>query len=336
MSVESRPNGTAGARLAARGKERTREKLTYWAYRAAERALGALPRGLVTSGAVAVSNGAYDLSGAKGAIVRANMAQALGLPADDPRVSRAARHAFQNFGRYLAEVMRLPAMSVEEAQGRVTFHGFEQLAAARGTEGKGVLVCSVHVGAMDLLAPAVVAEGEKMSAVADDTTYGRLYEHLAAVRGAFGVEIIGWRNLRRLFKVLDSGGNLVLFCDGAYRAGDVPVEFLGAPTTFPAGPAVLSARTGAAILPVGARRSGDDHIEVWGYPVIRAANDEPAEIYRTTQALADALGEVIGGDPGQWYMFRPVWPQTDVERAAAAAALARARAGEDWAAPAKP
>jgi lauroyl/myristoyl acyltransferase len=336
MSVESRSNGAGAGRLAARGGERTREKLAYWAYRAAEQTLGALPAGLVVSSAAAISNGAYDVSGTKGAVVRANMAQALGLPGDDPRVRHAARRAFQNFGRYLAEVMRLPATTPSDARARVTFHGWEQLAAARGTEGKGVLICGVHVGAMDLLAPAVMAEGEPFSAVADDTTYPRLYEHLAAVRAAFGVEVIGWRNLRRLYKVLGGGGNLVLFCDGAYRAGDVPVEFLGAPTTFPAGPAVLSARTGAAILPIGARRTDDDRLEAWGYPVIHAANDEPAEIYRTTQALADALGEVIGGDPGQWYMFRPVWPQTDAERAAAATALARARAGEDWAAPANP
>ena len=34
MSAESRSNGAGAGRLAARGEERTREKLTYWAYRA--------------------------------------------------------------------------------------------------------------------------------------------------------------------------------------------------------------------------------------------------------------------------------------------------------------
>jgi KDO2-lipid IV(A) lauroyltransferase len=215
----------------------------------------------------------------------------------------------------------------------VTFHGWEDLAAARGTDGKGVLICCVHVGAMDVIAPAMLAEGEKLAAIGDDTTYGRLYDHLAAVRARHGVDVIGWRNLRRLYRVLANGGNLVLLVDGAYRPGDVPVEFLGAPTTLPAGPALLSARTGAAILPVGARRTDEDGLEAWGFPVIRATSSEPAEVYRATQALADALGKVIAADPGQWYMFRPVWPQTDAERAAAAAALARARAGEDWSAP---
>jgi KDO2-lipid IV(A) lauroyltransferase len=315
---------------AARQGERGRERLTYWAYRAAETVLSTLPRGVVMPSAVALSNGAYDVAGPKGAIVRANMAQALGLPVDDPRVKRAARQAFRNFGRYMVEVMRLGVLDPAEARARVTFRGWEDLAAAQGTEGKGVLLCCVHVGAMDVIAPAMLVEGEKLSAIGDDTTYGRLYDHLAAVRARHGVDVIGWRNLRRLYKVLSEGGNLVLLVDGAYRAGDVPVEFLGAPTTLPAGPALLSARTGAAILPVGARRTDDDRLEAWGFPVIRATGSEPAEVYRATQALADALGEVIRADPGQWYMFRPVWPQTDADRAAAEAALARARAGEDW------
>lgn len=334
MAVERAVTGSPRQRAARQG-ERGRERLTYWAYRAAEAALSALPRGVVIPGAVAVSNGAYDLAGPKGAVVRANMAQALGLPADDPRVSRAARRAFQNFGRYMVEVMRLPVLDPAEARKRVTFRGWEDLAAARGTDGKGVLLCCVHVGAMDVIAPAMLVEGETLSAIGDDTTYGRLYDHLAEVRGRFGVDVIGWRNLRRLYRVLADGGNLVLLVDGPYRPGDVPVELLGAATTLPPGPALLSARTGAAILPVGARRTDDDGLEAWGFPVIRATSTEPAEVYRATQALADALGKVIATDPGQWYMFRPVWPQTDGDRAAAAAALERARAGEDWTAPSR-
>jgi KDO2-lipid IV(A) lauroyltransferase len=333
VEAVERPVTGSPRQHAARQGERGRERLTYWAYRAAEAALSALPRGVVMPAAVAVSNGLYDLSGAKGDVVRANMAQALGLPADDPRVARAARRAFQNYGRYMAEVMRLPVLDPVEARGRVTFRGWEDLGAAQGTEGKGLLICAVHVGALDPLAPAMMVEGEPLAAIGDDTTYGRLYDHLAAVRGRFGVNVIGWRNLRRLYRVLADGGNLVLLVDGPYRSGDVPVELLGAPTTLPAGPALLSARTGAAILPIGVRRTDDDRLEAWAHPVIRATSAEPAEVFRATQALADALGQVIAADPGQWYMFRPVWPQTDADRAAAAAALERARAGEDWSAP---
>ena len=67
-----------------------------------------------------------------------------------------------------------------------------------------------------------------------------------------------------------------------------------------------------------------------GLPLVHCESTEPAEIQRATQAIADALAGVIAEDPGQWYLFRPVWPTTDADRARARAALAAARNGEDW------
>jgi KDO2-lipid IV(A) lauroyltransferase len=110
----------------------------------------------------------------------------------------------------------------------------------------------------------------------------------------------------------------------------VPVEFLGEATTFPAGPATLSARSGAPMLPVAALRTADDRFYAAGLPLVWAASDEPAELHRATQQLADELGSVIAADPGQWYMFRSVWPQTDADRSRARTALEVARRGEDW------
>jgi KDO2-lipid IV(A) lauroyltransferase len=166
--------------------------------------------------------------------------------------------------------------------------------------------------------------------VADDTTYGRLYEHLKAIRDRQGLRLIGWRNLRALFRVLREGGNLVLFCDVGFRRGDVPVEFLGEATTFPPGPAALAARSGAPMMPVACRRTAQQRFRARGLPLVRPEGDGPTQIHSATQRLADRLAEVIAQDPGQWYMFRPVWPQTDDDRAFARSALAAARAGEDW------
>jgi lauroyl/myristoyl acyltransferase len=310
--------------------ERRREVFAYWAYRAAERVINTLPRRLVLPIAAAAGNVAYDLSGAKQRLVHENVARPLGLQPEDPRVRHAARRSFRNYAKYLADVMRLAGRKPEEIGELVTLVNYEALTHAQKA-GKGVLLCTVHVGGMDLIAPALHRLGEELHVVADDTTYGRLYQHLKAVRAPHGLTLIGWRNLRALFKALRGGENLVLFCDGGYRAGDVPVEFLGEPTTFPTGPATLSARSGAPILPVTCSRTRGDRFRAAALPLVEAASDEPFEIYRATQALADELGGVIAADPGQWYMFRPIWPQTDADRARARAALDAARRGEDWA-----
>lgn len=312
--------------------ERRREQLTYWAYRLGERVINLLPRWLVLPLAAAAGNAAHDLTGDKRSVVRGNVAHVLHLPEDHPRVRRAARRAFRNYAKYLVDVMRLDTLTADQVHELVHIDNLELLDEARTGE-RGVLLCTVHVGGMDLIAPALYRFGHEMHVVADDTTYGRLYEHLKSIRARHGLTLIGWRSLRGLFKALKAGSNLVLFCDGGYRDGDVPVEFLGEPTTFPAGPAALSARSGAPMLPVACSRLGNDRFRTRGLPLITAANDSPAETYRATQALADALGSVIAEDPGQWYMFRPVWPQTDADRARARAALEAARRGEDWTKP---
>jgi phosphatidylinositol dimannoside acyltransferase len=322
--VERQPRAAAG--------ERRREALTYWAYVLGERVINFLPRWLVLPLAAAAGNAAHDLTGDKRSVVRANVAHALHLPADHSRVRRAARRAFRNYAKYLVDVMRLSTLTADEVAKLVAIDNLELLEEARAGD-RGVLLCTVHVGGMDLIAPALHRFGHEMHVVADDTTYGRLYEHLRAIRARHGLTLIGWRSLRGLFRALKAGSNLVLFCDGGYRDGDVPVEFLGEPTTFPAGPAALSARSGAPMLPVACSRLANDRFRTRGLPLITAANDSPAETYRATQALADALGSVIAEDPGQWYMFRPVWPGTDAERERASAALEAARRGEDWTKP---
>jgi KDO2-lipid IV(A) lauroyltransferase len=330
-SISSPEGAAAGpARFSLRlSGERRRELLTYWAYRAAELVINALPRGVVLSVSAAAGNVAYDLAGAKQRIVRENLARPMGLPADHRRVRRAARRAFRNYARYLVDVMRLSGHPAEEIGRLVGIENIDSLRAAR-EPGKGVLLCTVHVGGMDLIAPGLLQHGEELHVVADDTTYGRLYDHLKEVRSGHGLTLIGWKNLRGLFRSLKAGHNLVLFCDGGYRAGDVPVEFLGEPTTFPAGPATLSAKSGAPMLPVACQRIAGDRFTASGLPLVQAAGTDPGEIFRATQEVADALGTVIAADPGQWYMFRPIWPETEAERAQARAALDAARRGEDW------
>jgi KDO2-lipid IV(A) lauroyltransferase len=329
MPASSPVNVTAAARGGSAPVERTRERLAFWGYRAAEATISALPRGAVLPVSAAAGNAAFDFAGDKRGIVRDNLAHAMGLPADEPRVHRAARRAFRNYARYLADVMRLAGEEPEDVGALVDIANIEILWEAQEAK-RGVLLCTVHVGGMDLIAPALKTYDQALHVIADDTTYGRLYDHLKAVRAKHGLTLIGWRNLRALIRALRAGENLVLFCDGGYRPGDVPVEFLGEATTFPAGPATLSARSGAPMLPVACQRTRGDRFAARGLPLIRAASDEPAEIHRATQALADELGTVIAADPGQWYMFRPVWPQTDEARERARRALEIARRGEDW------
>ena len=311
--------------------ERRRELLAYWAYRAGEAVLNRLPRGLLMPLSDAAGAGAFLVAREKRLLSQANLSRPMRLPVEHPRVRRAALGAFRNYAKYLVDVMRLSGIRDRDVDEMVQVDESEigALRSARA-EGRGVIMCCVHFGGMDMIGPALKQRGERIHVVADDTAYGRLFEHLRAIRERHAIHLIPWKNLRGLFRTLREGENLVLFCDWGYRRGDVPVEIFGEPTTFPAGPATLSAKSGAPLLPTHVERTPDDRFVARALPVVRAAGTDPAEIYRATQQLADELATVIASNPRQWYLFRHLWPQTDAERAAAARALDAARSGSDW------
>jgi phosphatidylinositol dimannoside acyltransferase len=329
MSASERLDAPIASSTTPPPRERTVERLTFWLYRGGERIIGALPRRLTMPAAAAVGGLAYRVAGPKRRLIAENLSRPMRLPPDHPSVRRAARRAFGNYAKYLVDMMRIGDLSEEVSRRLVSIENLEILDEARA-EGKGVILCTAHIGGMDMIGAGLKLAGESLHVVADDTTYGRLYDHLAEARARQSIFVIGWRNLRGMFRVLRENQNLVLFCDGGYRRGDVPVELCGEPTTLPIGPATLAAKTGAPLLAVACRRTDDDRFVTRGLPLIHCASTDPIEIQRATQAVADALTTVISEDPGQWYMFRPVWPRTDADRRRAATALAAARRGEDW------
>ena len=64
-------------------------------------------------------------------------------------------------------------------------------------------------------------------------------------------------------------------------------------TTLPAGPATLAARTRALIVPVVARRRADGSYDPFMYEPIEVADTTAAAIGRATQAVAEALEDMI-------------------------------------------
>ena len=120
------------------------------------------------------------------------------------------------------------------------------------------------------------------------------------------------------FKALREGGIVGLVVDWGYRAEDVPVKLFGEWATLPAGPVMLAARTNAPIVPVVCRRMPDGFYEARHYEPIEVANASPAETLRVTRLIATVVEDMIATAPDQWYSFKPIWPDTDVERQALA------------------
>ncbi len=249
--------------------------------------------------------------------VNANFGHVLGLPPDEPEVRRLALAAYGNYARYLVELMRLPRLDHDEAVEMLDQAGVETFEAIR-RESEGLILVVAHVGNNEAVAVGLASKGWPVSAVADDSSFPELFDHLRRQREAWGVRLIPWRNLREVYGVLRRKEMLALLVDWGYRADGIPVRLFGTWTTLPAGPAVLAARTGATILPIVIRRQDAWRFFVSHDEPIRVTSNGPTELARATQAIADALERNIAAAPEQWYSFKPMWPESAEERAALA------------------
>jgi len=308
---------------------RTSEKATVLAYRATSWALGHLPERPVVAIAQCVFLAGYAAWPAKHRAILANAGHVLGLPASDARVGRLARATYRAYARYVVGLMRLPALPPDvparlvDAGGDRGLDSFRRLHERLRDEGRAMIVVTLHIGSMETLAAAMASHGFPAYGVADDSAFPELYDLLAEQRRRWGVEVIAWRNLREIHRVLRAQGILALLVDWGYRSDGIPVRFFGAWTTLPAGPAVLAAKTRAAIVPVVNRRGPDGRYHAEHGEPIEVDGGSPRDIQAATQAVADALEAAIAIAPEQWYCFKPVWPETDAE----AEGLARRAAG---------
>ena len=221
--------------------------------------------------------------------------------------------------------MRLPNMAadqptrlLEHADGDHGGDSFVALFEQLRSEGRGLIAVSGHLGSIDVLAGAFALRGLPTYGLADDSAYPELFEEMNAQRRRWGIEVIPWRNLRKVFSALREPAILGLVVDWGYRADGIPVRLFGEWTTLPAGPAMLAARTKAAIVPVICRRLADGKYEARHYDPIEVADSSDTAMQRATQKIADALEDMISIAPEQWYSFKPIWPETQAEKQALA------------------
>ena len=299
---------------------RARERSAVRGYRAAAAAISRVPTKVSLPIGRALFVSSYFAWPKKRRIILSNASHVLGLPASDRRVRHLARRIYATYAQFIIELMRLPSLPADEparlmlAGGENGPDSFVALFERLRAEGRGLIAVSAHIGSIDLLAGAIALRGLPTYGLADDSAYPELFEEMNSQRRRWGIEIIPWRNLRRVFHALREPAILGLVVDWGYRSDGIPVQLFGEWTALPAGPAMLAAKTGAAIVPVVCRRLDDGHYEARHYAPIEVSDASPTEMQRATQAIADAIEDMISAAPEQWYSFKPVWPETQAEK----------------------
>ena len=222
------------------------------------------------------------------------------------------RRAFLHYAEYWMEGARLPAVSAEVIDARMTVEsGFEHLVAGMAA-GKGVVMALPHLGRWEWGGAWLNLHGYPMTAVAELVEPPQLFDWFVAQRQAMGLTIVplGPEAGGVVLRTLRNGGLVGLLCDRDLVGNGVEVEFFGERTTLPAGPATLALRTGAAILPTAVYGApGHGHVGVIRPPVpVERTGRLRDDVARITQLVARDLEILIRRAPDQWYLFQPNWP----------------------------
>ncbi len=225
----------------------------------------------------------------------------------------AVQQAFDYYARYYVESFRLPSMSNAAVARPFTIEGWEQV--LEGLEaGNGVILALPHLGGWEWAGRWMTDQGFKMTVVVEALDPPELFEWFADLRKDLGMTVVptGPKAGPAVLKALRANETVCLLCDRDLERSGIDVEFFGERTTLPAGPATLSLRTGAVLLPVGcyftSKYNGHHAVVRPPVPTVRRGEGLREDVSRVTQALARELEFLIRRAPEQWHLFQPNWP----------------------------
>ncbi|MGC4869784.1 phosphatidylinositol mannoside acyltransferase [Micromonospora sp. DT53] len=287
--------------------------LTELGFVAGWRVARALPRPLVAAAFRAGADRAHRAGGGGTDRLRANLRRVVGPELPDTELDDLVKRGLRSYARYWMEAFRLPALSRSQILSGFRLDGAELLAADVAA-GRGAVVALPHAGNWDAAGAWVAANGWPITTVAERLPKG-VYERFLAFREGLGMEILpNHGGPRPAFDVLldrvRAGAVVPLLADRDLSARGVEVDFFGAKTRMPAGPALLALHTGAPLYvaslwyePDAARASLAGPLPVPG----PEAGPLDQRVRSLTQLIADRLAAGIARHPEDWHMLQRMW-----------------------------
>lgn len=227
----------------------------------------------------------------------------------------AMKRGLASYGRYWVEFFRLPHLTDREIDRGFSFVGYEKIERVRA-EGFGPILVLPHLGGWEWAAAWLGRISKvEVTAVVERLEPEEVFEWFARLRQALGVNVIplGPRAMVKLSAAVKRRSIVCLLADRDIGGNGIEVEFFREKTTLPAGPAMLSRRTGAPLLPVAVFFRDRQRICIVGDPIWPSEWNTPGVSGRertalVTQEFARRLEALITQAPEQWHLLEPNWP----------------------------
>ncbi|MDD5166179.1 MAG: lysophospholipid acyltransferase family protein [Candidatus Omnitrophica bacterium] len=227
----------------------------------------------------------------------------------DKEIRNIRVRVFRNFAKYLVDFFRFSKIDEEYITKNIKIEHINYLDEAL-SRGKGVIVLTAHVGNWELGGVVVSLLGYPFWAVALTHKDKKVDKFFNFQRQSKGVKVIPLKNAVKMsLDALKKGELVALVGDRDFTEKGAMVEFFGKPALLPVGPAALSLKTGASIVPGFMLRNDDDTFTLkfskpFNFQPSGNKNEDLQAIMEQYKAIFE---DCIRGYPDQWYMFRKFW-----------------------------
>ena len=308
------------------------DRLSYSLYRAAEAAVGVLPRRTAYRLASFGADAALTLAPGRFRGLRGNLGR-VRPELSDRDLSRLVRTNLRNVARCWVDVMEMRWRGDQFPDRLDVIEGFSHYADAL-SRGDGVVVVSIHYGSWETGLASWNRAGGELALLAEAIHPPELGERILGGRIGLGVKIIpldakrmrtsdattarrlGAHAMRDVIRHLRGGGTIAIAVDRDITGTGTPLRFFGADAPIPVGTFEVAIRAGAAIVPVVLERRGL-RVHAYVYPEVHYDPTAPrdAEVTRVAQRVLAQFEEIIRVHPELWHVLEPIWDGKTAVRA---------------------
>ncbi len=254
--------------------------------------------------------------------LRDNIQHALGIASPPEALDLAARRAYRILCQNYYDLFYLSSLSAERLQEAVEVDDWHVVEEASRL-GRGVVLCSGHLGHPEAALQIAAAQGLPVLAPAEHLRPERLYQYACELRSRHGMRLVPSDGpLLELFRTLRRGEAVGLAIDRDTTGSGIEVPLCGKLAHLPDGYAQIAAKTGAVLvggfcywLPGGRVRTemGPIFVPQTGRANRRAVYEAALDF--GVRVLANA----ITAHPDQWVLTTPIWtaePTAEASRGA--------------------
>ncbi len=226
---------------------------------------------------------------------------------------RIARSSFQNTGRNLLEISRMPLLRSGTIHQLVEYdpeNGLNNYLAAH-SRGKGVIYLTGHFSAWELLPAAHAVYGYPLGFVTRPLDNRALESYLLQMRRLPGNHVISKKNAARLIlQALKSGADVGILMDQNTSSQEgVFADLFGVPAATSTAVARFALRTDAAVIPVflTPMQGGRYRMKFLPHLELVRTGDDDHDIEANTRRFNRVLESIIREHPDSWLWGHKRW-----------------------------